>query len=358
AAIARAGGRALVASAGGRLTGPLERAGGELLSLDMTRKTPLALWRNAAALTRMVREAGVDLIHARSRGPAWSGLLAARRTGAAFVTTYHGDYSEGWPGKRLYNSVMARGRPVIAISEHIAGILRTRHGVPEGAIRVIPRGADLAEFDEGAVTAARTIALAEAWGIVEDPRPVVLLPARISGWKGQEEVITAAARLSGHPAQPVFVLAGEGDAAAERALLARAERAGVAGDVRLVGHCNDMAAAYKLAAVVLSASTRPEAFGRVAVEAQAMGRPVIATDHGGARETVDPGQTGWLVPPGDSGALAAALAEALSMDESARAHMGLAGRARVRARFSLEAMQAATLAVYAEALGRPFPDAP
>ncbi|PKP65746.1 MAG: glycosyl transferase, partial [Alphaproteobacteria bacterium HGW-Alphaproteobacteria-8] len=123
---------------------------------------------------------------------------------------------------------------------------------------------------------------------------------------------------------------------------------------RLVGACDDMPAAYKLASVVVSASTDPEAFGRVAVEAQAMGRPVIATDHGGARETVDHGRTGWLYPPGDAQALAEALDKALSLDASARAHMGMASRARVASLFTVAAMQRATLDIYESATGRSF----
>ena len=148
------------------------------------------------------------------------------------------------------------------------------------------------------------------------------------------------------------MVGGEPDSAYGRELAARIRERGVEGCCALAGHCDDMAAGLKLASVVVSASLEPEAFGRVAVEAQAMGRPVIATDHGGARETVEDGRTGWRYPPGDATALAEAVQKALELDESAREHMGMAGRARVMQRFSTEGMQRATLAVYDRATGR------
>jgi glycosyltransferase involved in cell wall biosynthesis len=150
------------------------------------------------------------------------------------------------------------------------------------------------------------------------------------------------------------MIVGDDGAGMGERLLKRAEALGALDVVRVAPACDDMPAAYKLAAVVVSASTQPEAFGRVAVEAMAMGRPVIATDHGGARETVENGRTGWLYPPGDAEALAEALDRALSLDPSARAHMGMAGRARVANRFTVAAMQRRTLAVYEQVAGRRF----
>ncbi|MEM9012792.1 MAG: glycosyltransferase family 4 protein [Pseudomonadota bacterium] len=355
AAIRAAGGRALVASAGGRLERSVARAGGEHIAGPFAAKGPLAIRANAGRIAALVRAEGVEVIHARSRAPAWAGWWAARQTGAAFVTTFHGVYSEGLPGKRLYNSVMARGRPTIAISHFVADHIRARYQVPEAMLRVIPRGADLADFDEASVAAGRAASVAAAWGLADDTRPIVLMPARLGGWKGHDHVV-AAARILRQRGQvdPLFIMAGEGPEAADNITAAAAE-AGVADAIRLVGHCSDMAAAYKLSAVVLSAATRPEAFGRVPIEAQAMGRPVIASDHGGPRETVDHGKSGWLYPPGDAEALAAAIETVLSLDDSGRAHMGLAGRARVRAQFSLKAMQQATLEIYEEVTGRSFP---
>ncbi len=355
-AIVDAGGRAIVASQGGRLEGRLTGMGAETVTLPLASKNPLAIIANARRLAHLIRAQEVDVVHARSRAPAWSAWLAARRTGRPFVTTWHGVYSEKEPLKRLYNSVMCKGRPTIAVSQFVADLIRARHGLDPAHLVVIPRGADVAAFAEEQVGAERAIATARAWGIVEDPRPVAMLPGRLSKWKGQGDFIEAAALLKARrgPDFLCLIVGEDGGSGLAQRLEARIAALGAADVARLVGPCDDMPAAYKLASVVVSASTDPEAFGRVAVEAQAMGRPVIATDHGGARETVAHGQTGWLYPPGDAQALAEALDKALSLDASARAHMGMAGRARVASRFTVAAMQRATLDIYETATGRSF----
>lgn len=355
-AIVEAGGRALVASEGGRLSQRLETLGAELAPGPFASKNPVTILRNAGRLAEVVRAEGVDVIHARSRAPAWSAWLAARRTDTPFVTTWHGTYGTKGALKRLYNGVMGRGRPTIAVSQFVADHILHDYRLDPANVVVIPRGADLSVFSEDLVGNERAVATARAWGLVEDPRPVVMLPGRLSKWKGHEDFVEAAAILKGRRGPDFLcVVVGEDDGAGmDERLLAQARDRGALDVVRLVGGCDDMAAAYKLASVVVSASTRPEAFGRVAVEAQAMGRPVIATDHGGARETVARGQTGWLYPPGDAAALATAMGAALDLDPSARAHMGLAGRARVANMFTVAAMQRATLAVYEQAAGRTF----
>ncbi|MBR0675540.1 glycosyltransferase family 4 protein, partial [Roseomonas alkaliterrae] len=310
-AIVAAGFRALVASAGGPLVEPLEALGARHVRLPLAERSPLALWRNARALERMVREEGVTILHARSRAPAWSALLAARRTGARFVTTYHGTYNEGFPGKRLYNSVMARGDRVIAISRFIAALVAERHGVGEDRLRVIPRGVDERAFDPAAVAPERVAALRAAWAVPEG-RPVVMLPGRVTRWKGQGVLVEAMARL---PGDALALLVGDAEArpAFRDELVARIAALGLGGRVRLVGHARDMPAALLLADVVVHASTDAEAFGRTVIEAQAMGRCVIASDLGGPTETVQDGVTGWRVPPGDAAALAAAIGRVLAM---------------------------------------------
>jgi glycosyltransferase involved in cell wall biosynthesis len=350
AALTAAGGTALVASAGGRMEPALARAGGRLIRMEIGAKAPWAIRRNARRLAEIVTAEGVDVIHARSRAPAWAGWLAARATGAAFVTTWHGTYRENLPLKRLYNGVMAKGRPVIAVSEFIAEHVRARH--PSAEIVTVPRGVDLDRFSPETVSGARTAALAERWGLVESPRPVVLLPGRLTRWKGQAVFVEAAGRLRELRDAEDFLflmVGGETGSAFGRELAGSIRRSGLEGCVAMVGHCDDMPAALKLASVVVSASLEPEAFGRVAAEGSAMGRPVVATDHGGARETVADGATGFLVPPGDAAALAAGVQRALSLDESGLAHMASAGRGRVRQRFSLEAMTGATLEIWRRA---------
>ncbi len=349
AAIVRAGGTALVASAGGRLALQVERVGGRNIILPLAGKSPLAMWRNAAGLARVIAAEGVQIVHARSRAPGWSAWLAARRTGAHFVTTYHAPYGERPRLKRAYNAVMARGEIVIAISRYVAGLIEARHGVDPARIRLIPRGVDPDTFDPAAISPERKAALAAAWGIAPG-RPVLMLPGRLTRWKGQQEAIAALARMRHR--EPVVVLVGsdQGRQSYAEGLDALAGRLGVADRVRRVGHEDDMPAAYALADIVLSASTEPEGFGRVVIEAQALARPVVATDHGGAAETVAQGETGWLVPPGDAAALAAALDAVLDLPTAQRAAVGERARAAVQARYTVAALQQATLQVYRDVL--------
>ena len=347
-ALVAAGFRAFVASAGGPLVPALEALGARHITLPLNTKSPVGIWRNAARLAEFSRDEGISILHARSRAPAWSALLAARRSAARFVTTYHGTYNEGLPGKRLYNSVMARGDRVIAISHFIAGVVRDRHGVGEDRLRIIPRGVDERRFDPAVVAPGRVATLRAAWGVAPG-RPVVMLPARVTRWKGQGVLVEAMARL---PDGVQALLVGDAGAkpAFQEELRARIAELGLNGRVRLVGHAADVPAALLLADVVVHASTDAEAFGRTVIEAQAMGRCVIASDLGGPTETVEQGVTGWRVPPGDPVALAEAIGRVLAMTPAERAAAGARARAAVLAGYTTARMQAATLAVYRELL--------
>jgi glycosyltransferase involved in cell wall biosynthesis len=234
---------------------------------------------------------------------------------------------------------------VIAISRFVADRLPSLGVAPE-RIRLIPRGVDTAWFDPASITGERMHRLAEAWRLPPGAS-VVMLPARLTRWKGGELLLEAVARL---PARDVYcVFVGGGDDFGF-GLARRAEALGLGGRVRVVGHCDDMPAALMLADVVACPSLKPEPFGRAVIEAQAAGRLVIAADHGGAVETVAEG-TGWRVKPGDAAALSAAIAHALALPAEARAAVGAAARAHVLAHFTVQAMQRATLDVYREVLG-------
>jgi glycosyltransferase involved in cell wall biosynthesis len=348
-AIADAGGLALVASAGGRMVAAVQRSGGRHVTLPLDTKNPLAIWRNAALLATVIRGERVAIVHARSRAPAWSAWLACRRTGAHFVTTYHGTYAEDLPFKRHYNAVMAKGERVIAASRFIADRVMTRHGTDPARIRVIPRGVDPAVFDPDTVSGDRIARLERAWRLPEGV-PVVLLPGRLTRWKGHAVLIEALAHLTRRDVCCVLVGSDRGRGRYAAQLVRQAETLGVAERLRLAGECDDMPAALMLADVVVHASTAPEAFGRVVIEAQAMGRPLIASDLGGPVETVEDGVTGWRVPPGNAGALAAAIEQVLALPAAARAELGIRARAAVKRGYTVAAMQAATLAVYDELL--------
>ena len=354
-AIAQAGGTALVASAGGRLEAELARRGGELLRLPLDRRTPQAFVGNARQLARLISERGVDLVHARSRAPAWSALWAARRTGAAFVTTYHGVYNARSAPKRAYNRVMARGDLVIANSEFTRAHLLAEHrGIDPARVVAIPRGVDLARFSPDHVSPDRVAAVRSGWGLeADEPRPVALLAARLTAWKGQRLLIEALGRLQAQGRRELLlVLAGDdqGRSAYTDSLRVAAAAAGVEAGVHIVGHCADMPAAYLAADFACAPSLDPEAFGRTAVEPQAMGRPVLAADHGAVRETVVDGKGGWRVKPGDPAAWADALARMADLGPEGRGALGAAGRARVARLYSLEAMTRATLGIYARLL--------
>ncbi len=349
AALAAAGWRALVASAGGAKERELQRAGAECVTLPLASKSPFAIRANVDRLAALIEAEDVSLVHARSRAPAWSALYAARRTGRPFVTTFHGTYNYGNRIKRWYNSVMVRGDRVIAISQFIADHLREHYGVAESRIRVVHRGIDFSQFDPARASSERIIKLAGQWRL-PDGVPVIMLPGRLTRWKGQTVLIDALAALGRQDVRCLLVGADQGRQAYRTELERRITARGLEDVVHVVEHCDDMPAAYMLADAVVSASLDPEAFGRVAVEAQAMGRPTIATDHGAARETLIAGETGWLTPPGDAAALAGALSEALALNAAGRAALAARAIERVRANFSKEAMCAATLAVYRELL--------
>ena len=357
AALVRAGARALVASEGGRLASELQAVGGVLAPFPAATKNPFAMALNVSRLARLIAEERVDLIHARSRAPAWVALGACRRVGRPFVTTYHGAYGGRSALKLSYNSVMARGDVVIANSQYTAEAIERLYPFARGRLSVIPRGTDLARFAPAAVERARVVRLRESWGVAPHER-VVLLAARLTEWKGQRVLIEAARLLKERGLADVrCVLAGDaqGRDSYARDLDARIRRAGLEGIVTRVGHCHDMPAALVAASVVAVPSTAPEAFGRSAVEAQAMGTMVVVSDSGAAPETVlapPQGRTGWRVPPGDAPALADALTSALTLGATAREAIALRARAHVEANFSLEQMTEKTLAVYRAALAR------
>ena len=349
-ALTEAGYKAVVVSAGGPMVRELTRCGAVHVELPVGSKNPLVMRANVGRLEQVIREHEVDIVHARSRAPAWSALAAANRTGAHFMTTFHGTYNLGGFGlKHFYNSVMTKGERVIAISEFIAEHMRRVYGVTPEKIRVVHRGVDLAKFDPVRVSAERIIQLAHRWRL-PDGYPVIMLPGRLTRWKGQEVLIRALAELGRHDIRCLLVGSDQGRAGYRQELTDLIARLGLTDVVHIVDECSDMPAAYMLTDVVVSASTDPEAFGRVVAEAQAMGRPVIASDHGGPRESILPGRTGWLTAPGDPHALAAALDRFLALSAEERGDMAALAQSFVRANFSKEAMCERTLAVYDEIL--------
>lgn len=363
AELGRAGAQAIVVSHGGSRIHELTRVGADHIDMPVHSKNPMVMMRNVFRLRALIRQYGVDIVHARSRAPAWSCLQACKDTDARFMTTCHAPYNISGSSKRFYNSSVARGERVIAISNYVAEYLRRNYTIDPRKIRLIHRGIALERFHPTAVTPERLIKISREWRL-PDGAPIVMMPGRLTRWKGHHVLIDAMARLDRPDVFCVLIGSDQGRVEYRRELEAAIAERGLSGRVRIVDHCNDMPAAYMLATVVVSASTDPEGFGRVPVEAQAMGRACIATDHGGAQETILRGETGWLVPPGDPIALSKAIHEALSLNANQRAILATRAMAHVAQNFTREKMAGATLDVYAELLaekagnGKPLHNVP
>ncbi|MDF2366252.1 glycosyltransferase family 4 protein [Sneathiella sp.] len=340
----------IVASSGGIMTHELKRIGVRHITLPAASKNPFVMQRNISRLAAIVREFDVDIIHARSRAPAWSAYFAAKKTGAHFVTTFHAAYNRGGFLKNAYNAIMTKGEKVIAISDFIADHILKNYDIAPEKVVIIPRGVDCRKFNPAAIHAERIIDMARSWGL-PDGVPVVMLPGRLTRLKGHRTFIDALARIKDREFLALLVGSTDGREAycAELNTLVRSH--GLEGRVQIKGHCDDMAVALMLSDVVVSATTVPEGFGRIAVEAQAMGRPVIATAHGGSMETIIDRETGWLVPVGDIDEMAAALAEAIDLSSEDREAVAIKAREHVMAHFAIEHMCGATIALYEDILG-------
>lgn len=383
-AVVRAGGQSIVVTEGGQLSADVLAKGGQIVTMPVATKNPVQLWLNALAIAKLIRDERISLVHARSRAPAWSGLWAARMTGVPFVTTYHGAYNQKNFLKGFYNGVMARGDWVIANSRFTADLIEKRHHPDPSRLRVIYRGVDVNEVDPLQVSVERTEKLKEDWGLSqsndgfqsqislteygEGTKKIVLHAARLTEWKGQRDVIEAAAQLKRRGIDDcIMILAGDaqGRSAYEAELRDLIAKDGLEDRVRLVGHVSDMAAAYKLADIVVVASREAEAFGRAAAEAQAMGRPVIATDIGAPPEFLNLGgdrssdlmgeiATAWLVPVADGRAIAERIIDILGFDAQRLQRINQVGRAYISANFTTEQMQNQTIEIYEQLLGGPL----
>ncbi|MEM7041774.1 MAG: glycosyltransferase family 4 protein [Pseudomonadota bacterium] len=342
----------IVASNGGAQETGLLEMGAVSLNLPVHTKNPLRMHANVKKLAQIIRNHDIQLVHARSRAPAWSAYYAAKRAGVPFLTTFHSLYSGGENFlKRGYNAIMTSGERVIAISDYVAEHVIDRYGVTHDQLRVIPRGVDLAEFDPENVDEARVAQLRRDWELAPEKR-IIMLPARISKRKGHTWLLDALAKLwqGGRHDDTVCIMVGNKGAGTSYA--DRVEKKIIElkleNRVWLVGATSDMPAAYKLADIVVIPSTGPEAFGRTSIEAQAMGKPVIATDDWGLSETIMPAATGWLVHPNDEAHLAGALDLALAMPDDAKDRLATRCRRFVDRHYSLTRMGKSTVSVYRE----------
>ena len=334
----------IVASGGGDLVAAVEAAGARHLTIPVGRKSPWAIIANAFTVASLIDREAIDIVHARSRAPAWAGWLATRiaRRRCQFFTTFHGVYGHGNALKRFYNRVMLRGPLVVANSQFIRDHIQTVYGYPANRIVVAARGIDPALFDPAGISAEQKDAARREFGIGER-EPMLVMVSRITGWKGHAVLVDALSHLADRPWR--LVLVGSGNDRVIADLKARIAGHGLSERIVLAGSRRDVPVLLAAADLAFSASTEPEAFGRAAIEAEAMETPVIATDHGGSRETVLPGRTGWLVTPGDAEAMAVAIGEALAAPERL-AEMGRAGRAFVLDTFTTAKMLSQEFSAY------------
>jgi glycosyltransferase involved in cell wall biosynthesis len=345
--LAGRGHRSLVVSAGGRLVAQLVAEGSEHIRMPIDAKSPLAL-RLIAKLRGIIRDEQVDILDAHSRMPAWISFLSWKSLPPderpCLVTTFHGFYSVN-----AYSAIMARGEAIIAVSNSIAQHIGQNYGKRQN-VRTILRGADLNIFSPEKISLEKLAALRQKWRLAADV-PTLMLPGRITRLKGQDIFLHALALLRCPRFQAVLVGGYKEGGAYIGELRRIIDQLGLAGKVRLAGYCDDMATAYLLADLVVSASSKtPEAFGRTSVEAMAMGKPVVATAHGGSLETVVDGENGWLVPPGDAIAMAQAIDTALAVGEGTLRRIGAQGQSWARGQFSTERMCEQTLAAYRDCL--------
>lgn len=341
-AVAAEGGQVTVASAGGRMEAQLRRAGAEHIH-HLPARGGLLGDRGAPALLHEVRRRGITHLHVHlpQDGLAARGLADA--AGVPLLMTCHAcPPTQGYFTRRSAKRRLV-GRPLMVQSRYLAAQMVAVFGVPAAEVHVVPTGIDIATFDEEAVTSARTIALASHWGVIEDPREIVLVPQASTdpGW------LTWMLGAVSDAAMPdaVWVLVGEGPGAHAR-VASLLVKAGISDRVRWVETCDDWPAAYKLAGLVINAPGVPQPLCLAALEAQAMGRPIIATDTGAAAEALLPGATGWLIADRDRAALVAAVGAAFARDPLDKAATAMAARNFIAQHQSLRALQAATLAHY------------
>jgi len=349
AELVRSGAQSIVISHGGHRVPEILRAGSIHIDLPVDSKNPFVMWKNIGRLRDIIKSYGINIMHARSRAPAWSALKACETTNARFMTTCHAPYNISGKFKQFYNSSIARGERVIAISAFVKDYLLKNFAIKPEIIRVIHRGVALEKFHPSSVGAMHMIRLLKEWRL-PDGCTIILMPGRLTRWKGQHILIDAMSKFNRQDVYCVLIGDDQGRKGYRAELESLIAKHSLEERVRIIGHCSDMPTAYMLSTLVISASTDPEGFGRIPIEAQAMGRMIIATNHGGAKETIIDGETGWLIPPGDADALAWAIDKALSMDMTSRAHMATKAMMHVANHFTKEMMVDQTLNVYAELL--------
>ncbi len=344
--------KSFIVTSGGELTKFIDRKKVKLIKLPVHSKNPFLILLNSIILVFIILFYNISIVHARSRAPAWSCLIATKLTGRKFVTTFHGTYNFNGKIKKFYNSVMVRSDLVIAGSNFIFSHIKEKYSNlidVKKKLLVIFRGINVDYFDSSTMLEKDEKKLLNEWGILENKK-IILLPGRLTSWKGQELFIEAINLVNielGYEAFYAVILGNDqGRDVYKKKLHALCERYKISNQIKFIDSCKNMALAYKVSDIIVSASIEPEAFGRVAVEAQSMEKLIIASNIGGSNETVINEKTGLLFESGDPKSLSKKIMQALTMNESLLKTMGIEGRKNIVKKFNVEKMCFSTYSEY------------
>ena len=344
--------KSFIVTSGGELTKFINTEKVRLIKLPVHSKNPLLIFLNSIVLIFIILFYDISIVHARSRAPAWSCYFATKLTGRKFVTTFHGTYNFNSKIKRLYNSVMVKSDLIIAGSNFIFSHIKDNYSDylnTKSKLLVIFRGINVDYFDPTTKTEAEEKRLIKKWEI-EENKKIVLLPGRLTSWKGQElflEAINLTNIQLGYEAFYAVILGSEqGRDLYKKKLIRLIEQYRMTKQVKFIEQCKDMALAYKISDIVVSSSIEPEAFGRVAVEAQSMEKVIIASNIGGSNETIIDKKTGYLFESGDPKSLSETILKVLNLDDTILKIVGIEGRKNIIKKFNVEKMCFSTYSEY------------
>ena len=341
-----------IVTSGGELTKFVDKKKVKLIKLPVHSKNPLLILVNTILLIGIILFFKISIVHARSRAPAWSCLFATKLTNRKFVTTFHGTYNFSGKLKKFYNSVMVRSDLIIAGSNFIFSHIKENYSEflkSQKKFLVIFRGINVDYFDSSTKLENDEKNLLQKWNI-NDEKKIILMPGRLTSWKGQELFIEAINLVKielGYEAFHAVILGNDqGRDLYKKKLIRLTEQYHLTNQIKFIDHCEDMALAYKVSDIIVSASIEPEAFGRVAVEAQSMEKLIIASNIGGSNETIIDEKTGFLFKSGDAESLSKKIIHGLTMDETSINLMGKEGRNNIIKKFNVEKMCFSTYSEY------------
>ena len=344
--------KSFIVTSGGELIKFVDKKKVKLIKLPVHSKNPILILLNSFILIGIILFYNINIVHARSRAPAWSCLIATKVTNRKFVTTFHGTYNFSGKIKKFYNSVMVRSDLIIAGSNFIFSHIKENYSEflkSSKKFLVIFRGINTDYFDTSTILESDEKKLLKKWGINKEKK-IILMPGRLTSWKGQELFIEAINLVQvelGYEAFHAVILGSEqGRDLYKKKLIHLTEKHQLNNQIKFIEHCKDMALAYKVSDIVVSASIEPEAFGRVAVEAQSMEKLIIASNIGGSNETILDGKTGILFQSGDPKSLSKKIIQAITMDDSSIKLIGKEGRKNIIKKFNVEKMCFSTYSEY------------